>query len=110
MKLHFFYPISMALLLGAFWAFHSKSRIDQSFLVEDTRQRSHSPYDSLFANHPKYIVDGFDFPVGKPDAKGYYNAQPFMKNTHLGRHILSGSTGRNADFAMSESLLLLHRF
>lgn len=30
------------------------------------------------------IADAFDFPVGKPDAKSYYNAQPFTKNNHLG--------------------------
>ncbi|PWL24443.1 MAG: M23 family peptidase [Fluviicola sp. XM-24bin1] len=33
---------------------------------------------------PQLIADGFDYPVGKPDARGYYNAQPFGKNTHLG--------------------------
>lgn len=27
---------------------------------------------------------GFDFPVGKPDAKGYHNAQKFTENNHLG--------------------------
>ena len=32
----------------------------------------------------EYIADGFDYPVGKPNSKGYYNAQPFGKNTHLG--------------------------
>ncbi|WP_240642318.1 hypothetical protein [Nonlabens xiamenensis] len=26
----------------------------------------------------------FDFPVGKPEAKGYYNAQAFGVNDHLG--------------------------
>ncbi len=29
-------------------------------------------------------VDGFDFPVGPPDAKRYYNAQGFGENLHLG--------------------------
>jgi murein DD-endopeptidase MepM/ murein hydrolase activator NlpD len=33
---------------------------------------------------PQLIADGFDYPVGKPNARGYYNAQPFGKNTHLG--------------------------
>lgn len=28
--------------------------------------------------------DGFDLPVGPPDGRGYYNAQPFGTNTHLG--------------------------
>ena len=30
------------------------------------------------------IAHAFDFPVGPPDAKGYYNAQPFGENFHLG--------------------------
>lgn len=29
-------------------------------------------------------VDGFDFPVGAPDAAGYLDAQPFGRNHHLG--------------------------
>jgi len=29
-------------------------------------------------------VDGFDFPVGAPDARGYLDAQPFGRNDHLG--------------------------
>src|SRR5690606_28210451 len=31
-----------------------------------------------------YIADKFDYPVGKPDAKNYYNAQSFGENYHLG--------------------------
>jgi len=31
-----------------------------------------------------YIADKFDYPVGKPDAKNYYNAQVFGENYHLG--------------------------
>ncbi len=30
------------------------------------------------------VADGFDHPVGPPDASGYYNAQPFGRNEHLG--------------------------
>ncbi len=30
------------------------------------------------------VATGFDFPVGPPDAEGYYNAQPFGDNFHLG--------------------------
>lgn len=30
-----------------------------------------------FAQHPALIADGFDFPVGAPNAKGYYVAQGF---------------------------------
>lgn len=30
------------------------------------------------------LADGFDMPVGKPDAKGYYRARGFRNNGHLG--------------------------
>lgn len=42
-------------------------------------------------------ADGFDFPVGKPDAKGYYNAQKFGKNNHLGDD-WNGNGGGNTDY------------
>jgi murein DD-endopeptidase MepM/ murein hydrolase activator NlpD len=42
-------------------------------------------------------VDGFDFPVGKPDARGYYDAQPFTENNHLGSD-WNGVKGGNSDF------------
>ncbi len=38
----------------------------------------------LFLSRPKYQANGFDFPVGKPNAQGYYNAQGFGENNHLG--------------------------
>lgn len=41
--------------------------------------------------------EGFDFPVGKPDAKGYYNAQKFGKNNHLGDD-WNGNGGGNTDY------------
>ena len=47
-------------------------------------------YDSL------YIADSFDFPVGKPDANGYYNAQEFKENLHLGDD-WNAVTGGNTD-------------
>jgi murein DD-endopeptidase MepM/ murein hydrolase activator NlpD len=40
--------------------------------------------DSIFAIPDEFIASRFDFPVGKPDAKGYFNAQKFRKNNHLG--------------------------
>ncbi len=48
------------------------------------------PKDSIrFSN-------GFDFPVGKPDAKEYYNAQKFKENNHLGED-WNGKGGGNTD-------------
>lgn len=44
----------------------------------------------------EYLSDGFDFPVGKPDANGYYNAQKFTQNNHLGDD-WNAVTGGNTD-------------
>jgi len=41
-------------------------------------------------------ADGFDFPVGKPNAKGYYNAQGFTRNNHLADD-WNGVRGGNSD-------------
>jgi murein DD-endopeptidase MepM/ murein hydrolase activator NlpD len=40
--------------------------------------------------------DGFDFPVGPPDAVGYYDAQPFGVTRHLGND-WNGNGGRDTD-------------
>lgn len=53
-------------------------------------------FDSLFVKNPAYIAKGFDFPVGKPNAKGYYNAQKFTVNNHLGDD-WNGTGGGNTD-------------
>ena len=45
---------------------------------------------------PLKEAEDFDFPIGKPDAKGYYNAQPFRKNNHLGDD-WNGVGGGNTD-------------
>jgi murein DD-endopeptidase MepM/ murein hydrolase activator NlpD len=42
------------------------------------------------------LADGFDFPVGRPDASGYYDAQPFGRNGHLGED-WNANTGGNTD-------------
>jgi len=39
-----------------------------------------APSDGVFTK----LADGFDFPVGKPDAQGYYKARGFRANGHLG--------------------------
>lgn len=65
--------------------------------------------DSIFKNHEKYISDGFDFPVGPPDAKEYYNAQKFTENNHLGED-WNAVTGGDSDlgdpiFAISHGVV-----
>ena len=42
------------------------------------------------------FTNGFDFPVGKPDAVNYYNAQKFQENDHLGDD-WNGKGGGNTD-------------
>ena len=46
------------------------------------------------------LINGFDFPVGKPEAKGYYNAQTFGVNLHLGDD-WNGVGGGNTDLGDS---------
>lgn len=53
-------------------------------------------YDSLFNSNKDYISDGFDYPVGPPNAVGYYDAQPFTRNSHLGED-WNGNGGGNTD-------------
>jgi murein DD-endopeptidase MepM/ murein hydrolase activator NlpD len=52
--------------------------------------------DSLFQSDSTFISNGFDYPVGPPNGKGYYDAQPFGKNNHLGED-WNGSGGGNSD-------------
>jgi murein DD-endopeptidase MepM/ murein hydrolase activator NlpD len=54
-------------------------------------------YRLLFDKNTLFKSDGFDFPVGKPNAEGYYNAQGFGgKNHHLGDD-WNGKGGGNSD-------------
>jgi murein DD-endopeptidase MepM/ murein hydrolase activator NlpD len=46
------------------------------------------------------ICDGFDFPVGPPDAHGYYDAQPFASAEHLGSD-WNGNGGGDSDYGDS---------
>jgi len=42
------------------------------------------------------FCDGFDYPVGAGSAKQFYDAQPFLKNNHLGSD-WNAVTGGNSD-------------
>ena len=43
------------------------------------------------------LADGFDFPVGKPEADGYYKSRGFTSNGHLGED-WNGRGGGDSDF------------
>lgn len=43
------------------------------------------------------LADGFDFPVGKPDASGYYKSRGYTSNGHLGED-WNGAGGGDSDY------------
>ena len=57
-------------------------------------------YKKRILKDSAYISNGFDFPVGKPNANGYYNAQKFQENNHLGDD-WNGVGGGNSDLGDS---------
>lgn len=71
------------------------SRIIQGADADKMRASNARYYQSLFEGNPAYVSDGFDFPVGKPNAAGYYRAQNFGNRGHLGEDwnaVSGGST------------------
>lgn len=106
MKGFFKYIISTTLLVSILYACkkdnnttpetvkHSeKIEVSINSLITVSEQTN---YTSLFEKNVDYVSKGFDFPVGKPDAKGYYNAQKFQENNHLGDD-WNGVGGGNSD-------------
>ncbi len=73
-----------------------KGIIKSNNTLTNTEKDTQNRYELFFGNNPKYGINGFNFPVGEPDGEGYYNAQPFMKNTHLGDD-WNAITGGNSD-------------
>lgn len=57
---------------------------------------SQSGSATIFKENPEYVADGFDFPVGKPDAKNYYKALSFGQKYHLGED-WNGTGGGDTD-------------
>ncbi|MDX1959644.1 MAG: M23 family metallopeptidase [Leptospiraceae bacterium] len=55
-----------------------------NYPIKSEEEPKENKYRKLFALSPEYVSNGFDYPVGKPNAKGYYDAQGFGKNDHLG--------------------------
>lgn len=107
--MHKFYLIFLLILLGCSENRLEKERATESPKIEKSILNPLQPYIDFFIKNPKYGSNGFDFPVGKPDGKGYYNAQPFMKNTHLGDD-WNAITGGNTDlgqpiFAISNGIV-----
>lgn len=76
--------------------FNNRSSSEQT--VTDVRSTMRETVEEVESRIHEMIApaDGFDFPVGPPDARGYYNAQGFQKNSHLGED-WNGLGGGNTD-------------
>ncbi|WP_299117280.1 M23 family metallopeptidase [uncultured Winogradskyella sp.] len=80
---------------------HTKSDVNNSVTIEvnsnsEVKTNQVIDYKKLISQDSSYISYGFDFPVGRPDANGYYNAQKFQENNHLGDD-WNGIGGGNSD-------------
>ncbi len=64
--------------------------------LPNLKKTSNLFYDSIFSQNKSFESEGFDFPVGKPDATNYFNAQLFGENYHLGED-WNGIRGGNTD-------------
>lgn len=71
------------------------------------------PADTRFDTAFTKLADGFDFPVGKPDAQGYYKARGFRSGGHLGED-WDGVRGGDTDlgdpiFSIADGLVVFAR-
>ncbi|WP_024770478.1 M23 family metallopeptidase [Aquimarina macrocephali] len=73
-----------------------KNRNEAFSFAIDKNQDPYQIYISLFKENPEFIASDFDYPIGKPNAEGYYNAQKFRENNHLGDD-WNGVGGGNTD-------------
>jgi murein DD-endopeptidase MepM/ murein hydrolase activator NlpD len=64
----------------------------------ETEQRTRllTELEDAFTKDPAALCDGFDFPVGPPEGKGYYIALGFGERSHLGED-WNGKGGGNTD-------------
>jgi murein DD-endopeptidase MepM/ murein hydrolase activator NlpD len=56
-------------------------------LKQQTREPEPATVRPVYLSNERAFIrlaDGFDFPVGKPDAQGYYKARGFRQHGHLG--------------------------
>ncbi len=91
---HCIFILSLVVMLSACHE-SSKSETKENVSTSSVVEKNHSLED-FFTQNPIFVADGFDFPIGKPNANGYYNAQPFKENNHLGDD-WNAVTGGNSD-------------
>ncbi len=81
---------------------HNNQNLKPRKMYKDTSDNDLFPtlpmnlYDSIFRKNFTYFADGFDYPVGIPDAKKYFLALHFGQEKHLGED-WNGVGGGNTD-------------
>ena len=83
---------------------------ENAVIIEEIEKTYSDSLHQIFTENTGYIAKGFDFPVNPPDAKKYYNAQPFGENRHLGDD-WNGVGGGNTDlgdpvFAIADGVVV----
>ncbi|RED38529.1 peptidase M23-like protein [Winogradskyella eximia] len=98
------YLVIYCLLSLVFWSCKDQSKANETISSKlketsiDTLStfQEKANYKTRLKEDSTFIAKGFDFPVGKPNANGYYNAQKFKENNHLGDD-WNGLGGGNSD-------------
>ena len=76
---------------------HQPRREDSRTAVPNRDHRNQDPWIIAFRSMPNNHADSFQFPVGNGNPpRGYYNAQGFGENDHLGDD-WNGTGGGNSD-------------
>lgn len=84
-------------LIGCIETTKNSASISENIILKTNEpQNSFVFFDSIFKQKPSYKASSFDFPIGKPNGNGYYNAQKFTVNNHLGDD-WNGKGGGNTD-------------
>jgi murein DD-endopeptidase MepM/ murein hydrolase activator NlpD len=91
---------SFTIFLIGFFAFNSCNQTQTTLKLSNVNNeiiKDSIREVDVWKYNENYIAFTFDYPVGKTEAEGYYNAQPFTKNFHLGED-WNGNGGGNTDF------------
>lgn len=85
----------LSLSLSSFYQYDQCNH-SEKLSVEPKTNFNTQQLDSIFYMNPDLVSDGFDFPVGKPNASNYYVASRFGERNHLGED-WNGKGGGNSD-------------